>query len=271
MAAHSFALSASINVWTFAIQRRIVNFDSAWKCCPVSLSTHLTHIENRESDPVAMCFSAPASFVTAAITGAIGVVALTRINEPRELPLAATPLLFAFQQSIEGLLWLQLPQVPDGSSSTNLTFIYLFFAEAFWPVYAPIAVWLVEPNHSRRIFMVGCMGIGAGVATFLLWGILGHPHFATILGGHIVYVTEYQQSDVIGFAYLAATGLPLLLSSQRTIVILGAIVLVGLMAAYAFYWESFTSVWCFFAAAASVTILCHFEWSRLRRLQSVGA
>ncbi len=89
--------------------------------------------------------------------------------------------------------------------------------------------------------------------------------------GHIVYVTEYQHSDAIGFAYLGATGLPLLLSSQRTIVVLGAIVLVGLTAAYAFYWESFTSVWCFFAAAASVTILCHFEWSRLRRLQSIDA
>ena len=218
-----------------------------------------------------MCFSAPASFVTAGITGAIGIVALTRIDEPRELPLAATPLLFALQQGVEGLLWLKLPLDSDGSLSTTLTFIYLFFAEAFWPIYAPVTVWLVEPNRHRRLFMVVCMGIGTGVGTYLLWGILGHPHFATILDGHIVYVTEYQHSDAVGFAYLAATGLPLLLSSRRTIVVLGAIVLVGLSAAYALYWESFTSVWCFFAAAASVTILCHFEWSRLRRLQSVGA
>jgi hypothetical protein len=60
-----------------------------------------------------MCFSAPASFITAGITGAIGVVALTRINEPRELPLAGTPLLFALQQGIEGLLWLKLPLPMD--------------------------------------------------------------------------------------------------------------------------------------------------------------
>ena len=56
-----------------------------------------------------MCFSASASFVTAAITGAIGIVTLTRVNEPRELPFAATPLLFALQQAVEGLLWLNLP------------------------------------------------------------------------------------------------------------------------------------------------------------------
>jgi hypothetical protein len=61
-----------------------------------------------------MCFSAAASFVTAGVTGAIGAVALTRVNEPRELPLAATPILFALQQSIEGLLWLNLPIAPGG-------------------------------------------------------------------------------------------------------------------------------------------------------------
>ena len=168
-----------------------------------------------------MCFSAPASFVTAGITGAIGIVALTRVNEPRTLPLAATPLLFAIQQGIEGLLWLRLPLDSDGSLSTTLTFLYLFFAQAFWPLYAPVAVWLVEPNRHRRLFMVVCMGVGTGVGTYLLWGILGHPHLATILDGHIVYVTEYRHSDAGRFAYLAATGLPLLLSSQRTIVVEG--------------------------------------------------
>lgn len=218
-----------------------------------------------------MCFSAPASFVTAGITGAIGIVALTRVKEPRELPFAATPLLFALQQGIEGLLWLNLPGAPDGSLSTALTFLYLFFAEAFWPLYAPIAVWLIEPNEHRRHLMVACLGVGAGVGAYLLWWILGHPHLATILDGHIVYVTEYRHSDAVGIAYLAATGLPLLLSSQRTVVVLGAIVLAGLVAAYAFYWEAFVSVWCFFAAAGSVAILCHFEWLRRSWQRTAGA
>jgi hypothetical protein len=68
-----------------------------------------------------------------------------------------------------------------------------------------------------------------------------------------------------------AIGLPLLMSSQRTVVVLGAIVLVGLVVAYALYWEAFVSVWCFFAAAASVAILCHFEWSRRSSLRSARA
>jgi hypothetical protein len=60
------------------------------------------------------------------------------------------------------------------------------------------------------------------------------------------------------------------LTSQRTVVVLGAIVLAGLVVAYAFYSEAFISVWCFFAAAASVAILCHFEWLRRSSLRTAG-
>ncbi len=218
-----------------------------------------------------MCFSASASFVTAGVTGAIGIVALTRVTERRELLLAATPLLFALQQGIEGVLWLDLPLAPDGALSRALALFYLFFAEAFWPVYVPIAIWLIEPSARRRLMMVVCMGIGAGVGFYLLWWILSRPAIATIVDYHIVYGTGYRQPDIVGAAYLVAAALPPLLSSQRTVVVLGAIVLAGLLVAYAFYWEAFVSVWCFFAAVASVTILCHFEWSRRNSLRPAGA
>jgi hypothetical protein len=138
-------------------------------------------------------------------------------------------------------------------------------------LYAPIAVWLIEPSEYRRHLMIVCLGVGGGVGAYLLCGILGHPHLATILDGHIVYVTEYRYSDGVGIAYLAATGLSLMLSSQRSVVLLGAIVLSGLIVAYVFYWEAFVSVWCYFAAASSITILCHFEWSRQSRRITANA
>ena len=70
----------------------------------------------------------------------------------------------------------------------------------------------------------------------------------------------------MNLGYLAATGLPLMLSSQRTVALLGTIVLIGSAIAFVAYWEAFVSVWCFFAAAASVVVLGHFEWARQRRL-----
>ena len=168
-------------------------------------------------------------------------------------------------------MWLNLQLAPDGSFSAVLTFLFLFLAEAFWPLYAPIAVWLIEPNERRRHLMAVCFVVGASIAAYLLWWIVGHPHLAIILDGHVVYGTAYQQPAAVGVAYLVATGLPLLLSSHRTVVVLGAIVLGGLVVAYAFYWEAFISVWCFFAAAASIAILCHFEWSRRSKLRTAGA
>lgn len=217
-----------------------------------------------------MCFSASASFVTAGITGIVGLIALTRAKEARERPLAATPLFFAVQQGIEGLLWLNLEPAPDVSQSTVLTLFFLLFAEVFWPLYAPIAVWLMEPDKRRRLLMAVCMTVGATIAAYFLWRILGHPHRAAILNGHIVYVTEHRQSDAIGIAYVVATALPFLLSTRRTVVILGAVILTGLVTAYTLYWDAFVSVWCFFAAAASVAILLHFERSHRSRLHAIG-
>jgi hypothetical protein len=218
-----------------------------------------------------MCFSAAASFVTAGVTGTIGIVSLTRAKEPRELALAATPMFFALQQGLEGLLWLDLPIAPDGPMATGLTFLFLFFAEVFWPVYAPIGVLLIEPNEARRKVMLLCLAAGVGVGAYLLWSLLARAHRAEILDDHIVYVTEYSRSYAVALAYLAATALPPLLSSRRVVAALGAIILVGSVVAYVIYWEAFVSVWCFFAAAASAVILWHFELSRRRGLRMAGA
>jgi hypothetical protein len=218
-----------------------------------------------------MCFSATASFVTAGLTGTLGIMALTRAEGPRAWPLAAIPLFFAVQQSIEGMLWLSLMTEPQGLMATELPLAFLFFAEVFWPVYVPIAVFLVEPNAKRRHLMLVFLAVGIGVGAYLLWWILGHDHGAAIIDGHIVYYTEDRHSDALGLTYLAATGLPGLVSSRRSVLALGFIILIGAAVAYAFYWEAFVSVWCFFAAAASGMILWHFERSRSRRQTIAGA
>ncbi len=218
-----------------------------------------------------MCFSATASFLTAGVTASLGIAALTRVGAPRELPLAIAPILFAAQQSIEGLLWLNLPLAPDGPVATGLTLLFLIFAEAFWPVYASIAVLCVEPSEARWRLIAPCLAVGAALAAYLLWGILARPHGASIVDGHIVYANEIRHSAAVPVAYLVATSLPLLLSSQRPIVVLGVINLVGCVTAYAFYLAAFVSVWCFFAAAASVVILWHFQWARRYPMQMAGA
>ena len=218
-----------------------------------------------------MCFSATASFVTAGLTGAVAIACLVRAGGPRDLLLAATPAVFAVQQGVEGLLWLTLPVAPEGSASTALTLLFLLVAEVFWPLYAPLAALLIETDPRRRRMIGLCLAAGGAVAAWLAWAIATRSHGAIVQDGHIVYLTEQEPSVLVAAAYLAATSLSLLLSSRRAVTMLGVLVLVGSVTAYFYYWEAFVSVWCFFAAAASVVILGHFEWSHRQRLRSIGA
>lgn len=216
-----------------------------------------------------MCFSATASFVSAGIIGAVGLAALSKARAPREWPLAAVPLVFAAQQGVEGLLWLQLPVAPDGAATTALTYLYLLFAEVLWPVYAPIACLLIEPNSRRRLAMAICLIVGVAVAIYYLQAILAAPHAARIVGHHVTYVTERDVSHLMGTLYVVATGGVIALSSHRAMMALAAVVIVGAYVSYMLYWESFISVWCFFTAIASVIILTQFEWSHRRRLHAL--
>jgi len=212
-----------------------------------------------------MCFSSTASFVTAAATGVIGLLAVTRATSLREAPLAATPIFFAVQQTLEGMLWLCPPAPLEGTLPGGLTLAYLIFAQAFWPLYAPVAVLLIEPDERRRRVMLPWAVLGAGVSAYLLWGLMTGPATAQVLGGHLVYETEHGYSLAVRLGYLAAVTLPLMLSSHRTVCILGILVLIGAVMAYYFYSTAVLSVWCFFAAAASVVILGHFELARRGR------
>lgn len=209
-----------------------------------------------------MCFSPTASFFTAGLTASIGLVAMARVRHPRELPLAATPVLFAVQQAIEGFLWLTLPDAPNGAAASALTLAFLIVALVFWPVFAPLAAMSIETNAKRRRLMSFWLVVGVATSAYFLRGLLARHDVAVIHDEHIVYFRGQLQVTVMSVAYLAAVTAPLLLSSRRTIVAFGAIILVGSPVAYALYMEAFQSVWCFFAAAASVVILCHFEWAR---------
>lgn len=172
------------------------------------------------------------------------------------------PLFFALQQTLEGALWLTLPMAEDAPLSSELALLYLLFAQTFWPIYAPVAVSLTEADHTRRRLMRVCAGVGMAIGSYLLWGILARSHGAAVVDGHIVYFTETPIPFALGFVYLAATALPMLLSSQKVLVWFGVVVSVGCVTANVFYWAAFASVWCFFAAVSSAMLLFHLELAR---------
>ena len=81
---------------------------------------------------------------------------------------------------------------PDGAASGILTLLFLLISEVFWPAYAPLAAFLIEPDPKRRRFIGACLVAGVAVAAWLLWVILTGPHEAVVRDGHIVYLTRQE-------------------------------------------------------------------------------
>jgi uncharacterized protein DUF6629 len=204
-----------------------------------------------------MCFSATASFTAAAVVGSIGAVTLWKagkLGDRAMLPIAAFPALFAAQQTIEGFLWLDLARPAASACRPFLTHAFTAYAEVFWPVFAPLAAWLIEPVRWRRHLIGICLAVGVALSAYLLWKMLGNPYAASAATGHIVYSNGVTYPKGIEIPYVLATTISLLLSSHRMIQLLAIVILGGFAVAYWSYHQSYISVWCFFAAISSLIV-----------------
>lgn len=216
-----------------------------------------------------MCFSAPASFIAAAIAGTAGAACIARVREPGDWPLAAMPIFFALQQAVEGFLWLNLTRDPSSSATAALTEGFLILALVFWPVYAPLAAYAAEPDTKRKLWIALCIAAGIAVALYFVTAMAQTPRTVSIQEHHIAYSADPNLPLAILLLYPVATCLSLMLSSHRAVALGGSVIFVGSVIAYWMYWNAFTSVWCFFAAIASALIIFHFE--RTRRTATANA
>jgi len=204
-----------------------------------------------------MCFSATASFTAAAVIGSVGVVTLRSAAakpDHRILALAAFPILFALQQVVEGLLWLNLTAPEPGALRGMLVHAFQGYAEVFWPTFAPLEALLIERERWRRILISICLAIGVALSIYLLVAMIGHPYQASVGDGHIAYRNDFQYPKGIEAPYVVATTLSLLMCSAKEVQRLALVILIGFAVAYVSFHHAYISVWCFFAAVASVMV-----------------
>jgi len=201
-----------------------------------------------------MCFSATASFVFAGATGGIGALSLARVNHAREYPLASIPVVFGAQQAIEGGLWLSLKNALPISYAAPLAEIFVFIALAVWPVLIPLAVGLMEEGKSRRSTILLLLPVGLLLAAISINEMWQHPYSASIANRSICYISSYPYPLTDFSIYMGCTCGPLLISTDRLLRLLGLVVTFGAAVSALFFYMSFISVWCFFAAAASVAV-----------------
>ena len=204
-----------------------------------------------------MCFSATASFSAGALLLGIGTLTLKSARRPRELPFAAIPMLFAIQQLVEGVIWLTF-RVDAPLLNTVMTYVYSFFSHVLWPVYVPVAVWLMEPPGWHRRALLAFVAAGAGVGAYLLYMLWEYPVVSRPIGQHVEYVSPHFFAAATMTLYLASTTLSPLLSTHRVVKVFGVLALSSFAAAYYFYATWFISVWCFFAALLSAVVYLQF-------------
>ena len=222
-----------------------------------------------------MCFSATTSFSAGALLLGLGTLTLSSAlaaNQRRALPFAAIPILFAVQQLIEGVIWLTFSGDAHLLNSV-MTHVYSFFSHVLWPVYVPVAVLLMEPGGWRRRVLIAFVVAGAAVGAYLLYVLMAFPVVSRPTGRHIEYDSPHFFAAATMTLYLLSTALSPLLSTQRIVVVFGALALLSFGAAYALYATWFISVWCFFAALLSAVIYLHFarkarRWHRPGRAQA---
>ena len=207
-----------------------------------------------------MCFSATASFSAGALLLGIGTLTLrsaVATQQRSALPFAAIPLLFAVQQLVEGVIWLTFSREAPLLNSV-MTHVYSFFSHVLWPVYVPVAVWLLEPPGRRRHLLVVFAAGGFAVAAYLLYILVAFPVVSKPTGRHVEYDSPHFYAALTMTLYLLSTTTSPLFSTHRWVKAFGALALLAFGAAYYFYAQWFISVWCFFAALLSGVVYLHF-------------
>jgi hypothetical protein len=207
-----------------------------------------------------MCFSATVNFVGSAVLGAVGTVTLTRVKHRRELLFASLPLLFAIHQFIEGFVWLGLDGILSPAVARNMGAAFMLYAQGLLPFLLPLSVWLFEHDKESRQRMLPFLVLGGATTLYILWALTAFPLQLYVKQNSIVYINQATNNTAVGVLYVIATCGSLFFSKIRPMIIFGAANLAILLAVMAVKRYAFTSLWCAYAAVASVIILGYF-WS----------
>jgi hypothetical protein len=205
-----------------------------------------------------VCFSAAANFIGSGALAAIGVATLTKVKHRRELLFAMLPTLFAVHQFIEGFVWLGLDGILSPTVAHNMGAAFMLYAQGLLPFLLPLSVLLFEPDSKSRKRMLPFLALGGGTTLYILWALTAYQLQVYVRDNSIVYINQATNNTAIAVLYVIATCGSLFFSKVRAMVIFGAANLVILLIVMAVKRYAFTSVWCAYAAVASVIILAYF-------------
>jgi hypothetical protein len=212
-----------------------------------------------------MCFSATANFVGSGVLCGIGVATISNVKHRRELLFGCVPLLFAVHQFTEGFVWLGLDGRLSATVAHDAGAAFMLYAQGLLPFLLPLSVQLFEPTAKRRRMMLPFTIVGGALAIYVLWALAAFPTQVFVENRSIVYLNQATQNDWVAVLYVVVTCGSLFFSKVRSMVLFGVANLAILMITVAIKRYAFTSVWCAYAAVASVIIWYGFRSSDAAR------
>jgi hypothetical protein len=204
-----------------------------------------------------MCFSAEASFAASAVLTVSGVVAVKKVSSKEWLLFACIPFIFATQQLAEGILWLSYTHAVFEKFRHASVIAFLVFAQVIWPVWVPLSMLSLEKLPSRRIVLKFILAAGAILSAYVAVCLFIFPVDGYPSAHHIKYELGFPLSTSLIAAafYFTATVLSCIVSSAKRMTTLGFVILGSYILAKLFFSEHSISVWCFFAAIISITVI----------------
>jgi hypothetical protein len=142
---------------------------------------------------------------------------------------------------------------------------FMLYAQGLLPFLLPLSVLLFEPDGRSRRRMLPFLVLGGGTALYILWALTAYPLQVYVRGNSIVYINQATNNTAVAVLYVIATCGSLFLSEVKPMVLFGAANLVILLVVMEAKRYAFTSLWCAYAAIASVIILAYFWRSSRHR------
>ncbi|MEU7583472.1 DUF6629 family protein [Streptomyces sp. NPDC041068] len=206
-----------------------------------------------------MCWSATADLVAGTGIAAVGVASvILAARNPRDLPLAALPLLLGAHQIIEAAVWRN-----DGGTGPA-TLAWAVIALPLLAAWVPAAVLCAAPPSARRRLLIP-LAVGVATATALAYALATRTVTAEIRGHTVGYAVGLPQPELIVIGYLIATIGSLLVSGDRGLVLFGALIAVGAGVSVVLWRQEYVSTWCAVAAVCSVVLLFRVGGRRRQR------
>ncbi|MCX5384483.1 DUF6629 family protein [Streptomyces sp. NBC_00083] len=202
-----------------------------------------------------MCWSATADLaagVGIAVVGAAAVACAAR--RPRDLPLAALPLLLGAHQLVEAAVW------RDGGGSGPATTAWAVIALPLLALWVPVAVFCAAPPRARRRLLVP-LAAGAATSAALAYALATRTVTAEIRGHTMGYSLGLPRPGLVVLGYFVATIGSLLISGDRGLFLFGVLVAAGAAVSFVLWRQEYISTWCAVAALCSVVLLL---WVRRR-------